>query len=141
MGLVTGNFGHLQTVCPNSSSSRINFVVLLHIKCSIGSSHVSFPAISIMESIHFEHAKVLSRNLQLEIQLYLDNLEFDRFRLVVESTKSRGERVVFHLFEKLGDIQSSRLYGVVDVSTESGVLYMESSLRRIKIFGERLIAG
>ena len=61
MGLVTGNFGHLQTVCPNSSSSRINYVVLLHTKCSIGSSHVSFPAISIMESIYFEHAKVLSK--------------------------------------------------------------------------------
>ncbi len=94
-----------------------------------------------MHSIHFEYTKVLSRVLQLEIQLYLDNLEFDRFRLVVESTNVGGERVAFHIFEKLGDIQSSRLYGIVDVSTESGVLYMESSLRRIKIFGERLIAG
>ncbi len=99
MGFVIASFGHLQTVYLNSSFSRTNLVVLLHTKCRVGSCHVLFPAISTMDSIHFEHAKVLSKVLQLEIQLYLDNLEFNRFRLVVESTNVGGERVVFHLLK------------------------------------------
>ena len=84
-----------------------------------------------MGSSHFELVKDSIKALQFEVQVYLDGLGTGRFLLSVEFCQKGGERVSYHLMERLGDMQSSRLYGVVDVSTEAGRLHLESSMRRI----------
>ncbi len=93
-----------------------------------------------MGSNNFELVKASIKALQFEIQVYLDGLATGRFLLIVEFCQRGGERVSYHLLENLGDLHSSRLYGVVDVSTEAGRLQLESSMRRIQIFAERLVA-
>ncbi len=92
-----------------------------------------------MGSNYFELVKNSIKALQFEIQVYLDGLDTSRFLLIVQFCQRGGERVSYHLIERLGDMHSSRLYGIVDVSTEAGRLQLESSMRRVQIFAERLI--